>query len=298
MADEDVGNPAPGQGCSGRRAMLCVMAGGLVGVTRAGAAAEMPSEAAPSSRSADTLAFSTPRALLDAGFDQPPWDDSAAEAEEPFALWERDHRHARDAAWGPRARRYPAPLLPRQDVTYRRERVLRVAARHIGLAYQHHHLPSWRPPADWPWLPVKMGHNGLGLDCSNFTAFVFNYALGLTLPTAVARQGSETQLPGPGGIGRLRALRIEVSQPDVAAALQPADLLYFRTPSGAIGHVALWLGAVGQGPVPLLIDCSQRPHRDESGNMIPGGVRIRPFLPGSWYARRLSHAHRVIAALG
>lgn len=295
MADGGTRDPAPGAGCGRRHALLCVMAaGGLVGVTRAGAAAEMPSP----SRSTDTLAFSTPLALLDAGFDQAPWNDPAAEADEPFAQWEDRHRRSRGAAWGPRARRYPAPRLPRQDVTYQRERVLRVAARHMGLAYQHHHLPSWQPPAGWPWLPVVLGHNGPGLDCSNFSAFVFNYALGLMLPTGVARQGAATQLPGPGSVGQVQAQRIEGAPPTLDAALQPADLLYFRNPAGTIGHVALWLGTVGQGPGPLLIDCSQRPHRDESGRVIPGGVQIRPFLPGSWYARRFSHAHRLIGALG
>jgi cell wall-associated NlpC family hydrolase len=175
--------------------------------------------------------------------------------------------------------------------------VLSVAARHIGLAYQHHHLPSWMPPPEWPWLPVKAGANGPGLDCSNFSSFVFNYALGIKLPTAIGAQGRIRRLDGPGGQGCLVAERLEAPHAGhLVAQLQPSDLLYFHNARGAIRHVAFWLGAVGQGPTPLLIDCSQGAHRDAKGVLIPTGVRIRPFTLAGWYGRHLSHAHRLLGA--
>jgi hypothetical protein len=247
------------------------------------------------------LRFSVPQPVLDSGFDASPWDDPDAESDLSFAVWEAQNAHARGAAWGPPARQYPAPGLPRRDALYQRERVINIAARHIGLPYQHHHLPSWRPPALWPWLPVKAGANGLGLDCSNFSSFVFNYALGLKLPTGVGRQGRVRRLAGPGGDGCLTAdiLRGPLSD-SLLAQLLPADLLYFQV-KGKIRHVAFWVGAIGQNsdtarPVPLVIDCSQLAHRDAKGNPIPPGVQLRPFTPDSWYAAHLSHAHRLIGA--
>ncbi|MCB8875755.1 NlpC/P60 family protein [Acidisoma silvae] len=245
------------------------------------------------------LRFTVPQAMLDAGFDADPWDDPDAESDQPASVWQAQNAHARGAAWGPPARQYPAPALPRDDDAYRRERVISVAARHIGLPYQHHHLPSWQPPAGWPWLPVKAGANGTGLDCSNFTSFVFNYALGLKLPTGIGRQAETRRLPGAGGAACLTAQLIRDRFTAVVAALQPADLLYFRNSRGKIGHVALWLGTIGQGPdgaatPPLFIDCSQLSHRDSAGVAIPPGVRLRPFTPDGWYAGHLSHVHRLI----
>lgn len=292
----------------GRRPLLGALVGGLLCFKLPGAEAQMspknasvqsPSDDGPAYSSPYALSFTLAQPLLDAGFDQAPWNDPGAEAAEPFAIWQAQHAAARGAAWGPPARQYPAPQLPRADEDYLRQRVLRVAARHIGLAYQHHHLPSWQPPAAWPWLPVKLGTNGAGLDCSNFSSFVFNYALGLKLPTGIGLQARSTRLPGPGGQGCLRVERIETAGRDnLGALLQPADLLYFRSPGGAIRHVAFWLGAVGEGDMPLVLDCTQQPHVDATGAAIPAGVQIRPLTPGGWYARRLAHAHRLIGAAG
>ncbi|MCB8879754.1 C40 family peptidase [Acidisoma cellulosilytica] len=266
---------------------------------------------APESASADgtdsggyvspyALRFSVPQPLLDAGFDAAPWNDPDAESNLSAAVWQDQNAHALGAAWGPPARQYPAPSLPHSDAGYRRERVISVAARHIGLSYQHHHLPSWQPPGGWPWLPVKIGANGPGLDCSNFSSFVFNYALGVKLPTGIGRQAALRRLAGPGGEGCLTAQLIRDQFAAVIAALQPADLLYFRNPQGRIRHVALWVGAIGQtadqAPAALVIDCSQHRHRDGQGNAIPPGVWLRPFTADSWYAAHLSHVHRLIGA--
>jgi len=245
------------------------------------------------------LDFSIAPSVLDAGFDLAPWNDPGAEAAEGFAAWEAANRGHRGAAWGPPARHYPAPDLPRTDDEYRRQRIVSVAARHIGLAYQHHHVPSWAPPADWPWLPVLAGANGPGLDCSNFTSIVYNYALGLKLPTGIGLQARTTDLPGPGGMGRLRARRIDIAHyDDLTTLLAPADLLYVRNRKGAVSHVVMWLGPLGQSPTatPLILDCSQTPHRDAGGVTIPIGVRLRPFREDGWYWRQFSHAHRLIGA--
>lgn len=246
-------------------------------------------------RSPDALRFSCPQADLAAGFDAAPWNDPQAEAAEPFAAWEAAHAGARGAAWGPPARTYPAPRLPRQDLAYLRERVIFVAALHIGLAYQHHHLPSWSPPAGWPWIAVKAGANGPGLDCSNFSAFVFNYALGLRLPTAIGAQGVQLSLQGPGGGGCQPVARLQRAHYDaLLAALQPADLLYFQDRHGRIRHTAFWIGALAGRP--LILDCTDLRHPDGHGAVVPTGVHLRPFDESGWYWRHFSHAHRLIGA--
>lgn len=291
-----------------RRALLACVAGAAASFTRGPAEAQTSAGTASVRRGAAptegggytspySLRFSFAAALLNAGFDQSPWDDPEAEADEPFKAWEDAHAGKRDAAWGPPARQYPAPALPRTDAAYLRERVLGIAARHIGLAYQHHHLPSWVPPAGWPWLPVKAGANGPGLDCSNFTSFVFNYALGIKLPTGVADQGWRVALRGAGGAGCLLAAHVPIrSFATLGQDLRPADLLYIRNRRGAIGHVVIWLGPLGRSPDGghLVIDCSDMARRDAAGQAIPTGVQLRPFRETGWYWRNLVHAHRLI----
>ena len=249
------------------------------------------------------LSFTSETSLLNAGFDQRPWNDPRDEAAQPVAAWEAAHARTaggewpRGAAWGPPASQYPAPVLPRTDATYLRERVIAVAARQIGLGYQHHHIPSWMPPAGWAWRPVDAGRNGPGLDCSNFASFVFNYALGIKLPTGIGLQADTRTLAGPGGAGCLRAQRIALHHyAALDTLLAPADLIYIRNRSGGIGHVVMWLGATGQSPDgdPLIIDCSQSRHRDANDAEIPPGVRVRPLRRGGWYWRQVSHAQRII----
>jgi len=253
------------------------------------------------------LSFAIESSLLNVGFDQRPWNDPAAEPALPVAAWQAAHARGPNgfwppgAAWGPPACQYPAPVLPRTDPDYMRERVLAIAARHIGLAYQHHHIPSWMPPPGWAWAPVLAGRNSPGLDCSNFTSFVFNYALGIKLPTDIRLQGQTVTLIGPGGVGCLRAERFPLGHyTDLETTLAPADLIYIRNRKGASSHVVMWLGAIGRSPDhdPLIIDCSEIPRRDANGVPIPFGVRIRPFRRDGWYWRNASHAHRIIGAQG
>jgi cell wall-associated NlpC family hydrolase len=252
-----------------------------------------------------SLSFASGGAQLDAGFDQRPWNDPGAESAQPVAAWQAAHaRHPdgswpKGAGWGPAAAQYPAPNLPKTDPAYLRERVIAVAARQIGLAYQHHHIPSWVPPAGWAWRPVVAGADGPGLDCSNFTSFVFNYALGIRLPTGIGLQAETLTLPGPGGTGCLHAGRIILGRySGLRARLAPADLIYIHGRQAGIGHVVMWLGKIGQSAdgVPLVIDCTETGLRDASGALIPAGVRLRPFRRGGWYWRRASHAHRIIGA--
>lgn len=166
------------------------------------------------------------------------------------------------------------------------------ATRHVGLGYQHHHLPDFDPPAGWPWHRVSAGADGPGLDCSNFTSLAFDRALGIKLPTAIGTQAEALAVPGPGGRGAAALRRIVPgSYAEAVAALRPADLLFIRSDAGRISHVVLWVGEVGG--VPSFVDCTDSVRRGPDGSALPTGVGVRAFLPDSWYGRRFSHAHRL-----
>lgn len=79
----------------------------------------------------------------------------------PFAQWDSDQVRRRYGSWGPPARHYPAPeSLATKSMTWKQERVVAVALSYQGIAYQHHHLPDWEPPAGWPWKETRAGANG------------------------------------------------------------------------------------------------------------------------------------------
>lgn len=241
------------------------------------------------------LSFALPERVLGEGLDKAPWNDPGAEAVVPQTAWYEEATRQRWGAWGPPARQYPAPDARPSDPAWLQQRMLYVAGRHLGLDYQHHHVPSWSPPPDWPWIPVRSGRNGRGLDCSNFTSFVTNQALGIKLPTGIGAQARSLVVAGPGGSGSLTLERIQPGDYDEAVRqLQPADLLFIRNDAGKVSHVVFWLGEFGMAPdgVPLILDCHGAGVRAGSGR-IPAGVQIRPFRPDNWYGRSFAHAHRI-----
>jgi cell wall-associated NlpC family hydrolase len=249
-------------------------------------------------RSPYRLAFRHSVEELAVGFDRAPWNSAAKESSLPVHEWSDRHIERKYGAWGPPARQYPAPPgLSRRESGWLQERVILAASRWIGHVYQHHHIPDWQPPAHWPWHKVAYGRNSPGIDCSNFSSFYYNYALGIKLDTGIHTQAARLTVRGPGGRGVLTISRLNhVAYPELVAQLQPADLLYIKNDAGRVAHVIMWLGHVGVAPdrVPLVIDSTGGGHRDCLGQAIPIGVHIRPFAPESWYARDFSHAHRII----
>jgi cell wall-associated NlpC family hydrolase len=102
-------------------------------------------------------------------------------------------------------------------VSWTRQRIIAVAQKYIGLGYQHHHIPTWNPPGE-----------GTGLDCSNFTAWVYNYGLGLVFTSDVQDQADSATAPGR---------KLSSSEP-----LQPGDLLYIlKEDRSEISHVAIYV---------------------------------------------------------
>jgi cell wall-associated NlpC family hydrolase len=156
-------------------------------------------------------------------------------------------------SWGPKSAAYPPVAVPAgyDALAWKRARVAAVARRYVGLSYRHHHIPAYAPPGE-----------GAGLDCSNFTSWVYNYALGLRFVSAIAAQADGRLAPGR---------RLAPNEP-----WKVGDLLFLTSRNGSgVSHVVLWLGD-GQ-----LIDSRKA-----------GGVAVRPFAGRSREA--LSHVRRVI----
>jgi cell wall-associated NlpC family hydrolase len=155
--------------------------------------------------------------------------------------------------WGPHAFQYPPVVAPAgcDPLKWKRLRVIAVAKRYIGLPYEHHHIPGWQPAQG----------KGPGLDCSNFTAWVYNYGLGVKFTSDIQKQSD-----GPKAPGRLLKER---------ESFEPGDLLFIlRKDRSKVSHVVIYLDAEH------IID-SHGP-----------GVGIRPFK--GWYKSHFSHVRRII----
>lgn len=181
--------------------------------------------------------------------------DQLPQTAAPLDRWyvtDADGRYS-NGGWGPRADALPPPVIPQDagcdPTTWKQERILTVAMRYInapdnplGLQYRHHHIPAWNPqtstytggaeenpdtdaPAGTaPWGP------GPGLDCSNFTAWVYNYGLGIKFGGDVHKQFAGTA----GAMGT----RIPRDGP-----FQPGDLVYLHPNSdpNEASHVVIYI---------------------------------------------------------
>jgi cell wall-associated NlpC family hydrolase len=158
---------------------------------------------------------------------------------------------ANQRGWGPHAGVFPPVDVPKgcDPVKWKRLRVVAVAERYIGLPYKHHHIPSWDPD------------EGPGLDCSNFTSWVYNYGLGVKFNSNMKQQADGSLAPGR----RLRA-----DEP-----FEPGDLLFIMTKDHSrVSHVVIFV---------------------DEGRIIDShgvGVKIRDFK--GWYKSSFSHARRII----
>ena len=223
--------------------------------------------------------------------------DPHRQSETPHGHWYSHHVRRRFGAWGPLPRRYrPLAGLEKRSATWQCERVIATAARFIGYDYQHHHIPAWDPPAGWPWKHCCAGRNGRGVDCSNFTSFVYNQGFGIHMSSGIERQSElHSALEGPWAIP-LHRVELPNSYRQRQAVLRTGDLLYIRgREDGPITHVVIWVGSVGRAGsgVPLVLDSHGSDVDDDEGRPIPCGIHLRPFRAQSWYDRCASHAHRV-----
>lgn len=230
--------------------------------------------------------------------------DPKLEASVPRHEWYSERVRRKFGAWGPSPRTYPpAAAVEGRSVEWRRERAIAEALRFEGYGYQHHHVPDWDPPAEWPWKETCVGRNGKGVDCSNFTSFVYNQAFGIRFSSDVVRQSEtrEAELGPERRPVRLGRVELPESHEDRIKALRTGDLLFIRgKPGGEITHVVLWVGPIGRSAsgAPLILDSHGGGVEDDSGRPIPCGIRLRPFRERSWYNRCASHAHRVFEDRG
>jgi cell wall-associated NlpC family hydrolase len=164
-----------------------------------------------------------------------------------------DQREASSGAkgWGLHASVFPTVQVPQgcDPVKWKRLRVVAVAERYIGLPYKHHHIPSWD------------SGDGPGLDCSNFTAWVYNYGLGIKFTSNIKKQADGSYAPGR---------RLGPNEP-----FEPGDLLFIMTKDHSrVSHVVIFV---------------------DGGRIIDShgvGVKIRDFK--GWYKSSFSHARRII----
>jgi|LakMenEpi03Aug12_release.lakeMendotaPanAssembly.Ray.scaffolds.fasta_scaffold171133_2 hypothetical protein len=240
--------------------------------------------------------FKFPLAELMAPDQVPPRNDKRLEASVPYEEWNSRRVRKEFGKWGPGQRQYPTlENENRIPAEWKRERILAVAVSYIGLSYQHHHIPEWIPPAKSSNRECKKG-----LDCSNFSAWVYNYGLGIKPNSAIEKQAEQREIRSDDGLRAVQAETINNDNGDydsLVHKLKTADLLYIRGRNqDKVTHVIMWVGDCGRAPdgTPLVIDSTGPEHKDSNGNTIPGGVQLRPFTKNSWYFKCFDHAHRLI----
>lgn len=217
----------------------------------------------------------------------------------PHKDWYSEKVREKWRAWGPPVKHFPAAKIAEgKSADWQRERLVAVGLRYVGIDYQHHHLPDWDPPADWPWKEVGSGKNGRGLDCSNYTTFCYQMAFGIKLSSDIDAQAKKLEYLSPDK-KELKAERIEIptTYADFSKTLKTGDLLFIKgAPDKEVTHVVIWIGKIGSSPgdVPLILDSHGQGVKDSNKVSIPAGVQLRPFGEKSWYFKSASHAHRVI----
>ena len=193
------------------------------------------------------------------------------------------------------------------------QRLMATAQPMIGTAYQHLHLPTFnpslvKPPGSFSWNPVSnkpllqssqqllanqtgtqtnpykdvYGLPAAGIDCTDFTAYLYNLALGYQMHSGTFNQVTFPEMISSLVGGTAAATVLDATgkavQPSffygpnygsdisngsgsldsVIDQLQPGDLLYIGNSSG-IRHVVMWLGPIGvnqdgtASSVPLVI---------------------------------------------
>ncbi|WP_165071307.1 protease pro-enzyme activation domain-containing protein [Paludisphaera rhizosphaerae] len=265
-----------------------------------GAAAEVGLVAYPSIKY--TSPYSIDLSSAPAGFDK--------------GLWDRTVSAPSGDGWGPDVNPNKAPDVPKDSSNdWLRERVIAAYMSAIGVDYQHHHDPTWLPDQGSRWnAQTTAPYQSQGVDCTNFTAWAYADALGVTIPAATDAQGavSASDLDGvtiPASLAdRVSVQTIEhwSSYEDLVSQLEPGDILIINGDGEKPTHAITWLGDYGKDSngvdQHLIIDSTgiTPNHIDSNNRVIPEGVQIRPFgAPGSandWYYNHVGHVLRLINA--
>ena len=219
----------------------------------------------------------------------------------PEREWYSEVVRERYGGWGVKQRLFTCPEEMRdKPAEWKRERLIAGASRFLGYDYQHHHIPDWNPPEDWPWNKCCAGRQSKGVDCSTFSSWNYNWGLGIHIFTNIVTQSRQTTLRGEFGERHARVIRRpegDNSYEELCKSLRAGDLLYIMDGKCThVVHVIMWLGECGESPdgTPLVMDSGGGAFKDCDGFRIPCGIHIRPFKKDSWFHKSFSHAHRWI----
>ena len=210
----------------------------------------------------------------------------------------------------PTPRHYP-PLAELERATqWECERVIAAGARFLGYEYQHHHIPDWDPPAGWPWKEaILAGCNGKGVDCSNFTSFVYNQGFGIRISSGIGRQARTDHAIFAGHPVPVKRIELPRDYRARQEALQTGDLLYIRHREGGdVSHVVIWVGSVGQAEsqLPLVMDSHGVGREGRRGCAdplrhsiapVPAGFVVRPLREPRASHFRLNQGARPVTEL-
>lgn len=123
-----------------------------------------------------------------------------------------------------------------------------------------------------PWKSGMM-KPGIGFDCSNFTAWVYNKALGIKFTSSSRKQRYTTSLGTP----------VPIDKNNKFKNLKVGDLLFFANSkdAGGGGHVGLYAGVINGKHYVLQAGGGR------------GKVTFEP-MEGTWFASKLVYAKRII----
>jgi hypothetical protein len=239
-----------------------------------------------------------------------------------------------NGSFGPWASIYPAVPVPSgcDTTNWAQQRVLKIIDYFVttkGFNYCHHHVGTWMPGTQYQQLlnicptggsgdPTAVeGYcsnaqptNWKGIDCTTYTATVYNYGFGMYVVTNTGNQACGPNAPGVA----LNLTRDQQSQ------FLPGDIIYLKKDSAgsAISHGIFWTG------IQAVIDTPTNPSSSPFGlqnllkNVPPcqqaaatgylskypngpiyvisdshwNGPNYRPF--GGWYYDMFSHVRRII----
>ncbi len=189
--------------------------------------------------------------------------DFAERDKRPESTLPRREWYDRDwnRGWGPFAATYPEVRVPAgcDPATWKRDRIVAVARKYIGLSYRHHHIPDWDPSEKI----TSKANAEKGLDCSNFTSWVYNYGLGKKFTSDITDQAEGKDAPGR---------KLAPNEP-----LKPGDLMYILLEDRSkVSHVVIYV--------------DENHIIDSHGKN--GGVK--EHAPVGWYKTHFAFARRII----
>lgn len=219
------------------------------------------------------------------------------------------------STWGPYYINFPAPAIPASATPLWWQLRLAAAANRIRgiVPYAHHHMHVWNVPNTPQWTNAKPAPYtaGVGIDCSDFTHWIYSYGLGLKLDTGVTQQGemtSATAFYANGATNLFKATRLFDVQhgytknfENLVNNLHPGDLLYIRgnaSFTNKVSHVIMWLGSLAydtnRKDLHLITDSHGDVVIDSNGVKIPSGPQIRPFHRTNYYYHSFDHVLRYV----